>query len=92
MRIGSVNGRGVGMETPDDLHEGGDAGQLLLVLKELVERLSGANKAGGAPRHDALERWEDEGYLYLEASLPTALEVDLDVNIQAGRAFLRMAR
>jgi HSP20 family molecular chaperone IbpA len=50
--------------------------------------------SAGAPASvsEPVEQWEDEGYLYLEAGLPGTLELDIDVTIQAGRAFIRMAR
>jgi HSP20 family molecular chaperone IbpA len=92
MRIRKINGRGMGIEGPGDLQEAGDSQVLLLALKELVGRLSGAGVGAPASASGPVERWEDEGYLYLEAGLPGTLELDIDVTIQAGRAFIRMVR
>jgi HSP20 family molecular chaperone IbpA len=92
MRISKVNGRGMGMEGPGDLQEADDSQVLLLALKELVGRLTGASVGPPASASGPVEQWEDEGYLYLEAGLPGTLELDIDVTIQAGRAFIRMAR
>jgi hypothetical protein len=91
MRIGKVNGRDVVTDVRCDARDEDDPQALLVALKELVERLEGA-VAGGADSSTAeVERWEGEGYLYLEAALPGTEYLDIDVNIQAGRAFIRMA-
>jgi hypothetical protein len=75
--------------------------QLLQALRELVDRLSlsgtaGAAVAGPPPCEpfdaEEVERWEGEEYLYLEAPLPHTLDAEIDVNIQGGRAFIRMPR
>src|SRR5689334_6401823 len=71
--------------------------QLLQALRELVERLSGTvTVAVPTPSQpfdaEEVERWEGEEYLYLEAPLPHALDAEIDVNIQGGRAFIRMPR
>ncbi len=36
--------------------------------------------------------WEDRGHLYLEAEIPEAQSLDLDLCVQGGRVFVRMAR
>jgi HSP20 family molecular chaperone IbpA len=92
MRISRIPDRGKGMEGSGDLHEEDDRQVLVLVLKELLERLGGAFEEGVESGAGEVEGWEGEGYFYLEASLPGTPVADIDVNIQAGRAFIRMAR
>ena len=81
-----------------DLDSGGasqdeEATQLLLLaLRELQDRLQGPGDGGPAPASEDLERWKSGDYFYLEAALPGAADAEIDVNIQGGRAFIRMAR
>jgi hypothetical protein len=92
MRISNLSDREMGMDGPGDLHEDDGLQVLVLALKELVERLSGASEGGLESLAGEFEQFEGGGYLYLETALPGTLDSDIDVNIQAGRAFIRMAR
>jgi hypothetical protein len=98
MSLSELADRRGGQGSDCQLHED-ELQQLLQALRELVERLSGSGSgAGPVPTPcepfdgEEVERWEGEEYLYLEASLPQALDAEIDVNIQGGRAFIRMPR
>jgi hypothetical protein len=72
----------------------GDTQLLLLALRELIDRLAEGAEAQGIEieEEEEIERWEGGGYVYLEAALTTPLEAEVEVSIQGGRAFIRMAR
>jgi hypothetical protein len=80
----------MGMDGHGELQEEGALQSLVQALKELVERLGGACEGGSDSVAGQFEQWEGGGYLYLETGLAGALHADIDVNIQAGRAFIRM--
>jgi hypothetical protein len=85
-----------------------DIQYLLQALRELVARLTApeieetdieveagaesTSATAGAAELDEVERWEGDEYVYLEAALPECGEGEIDVSIQGGRAFIRMAR
>lgn len=57
-------------------------------LRELLKRFEGARvptPGGPAPEH-----WEDEDYLYVEMPLPRGATTEIDVNVQDGKAFIRI--
>jgi hypothetical protein len=63
---------------------------LLGCLLSHLERLA----AGGGSAEDdgSSDRWEDEGYVYLEAELPAFDGLDVDISVGEGRAFVRVGR
>ena len=64
---------------------------LTQLLRELVQIRDGMRPAvalQGTPP----ERWEDEGFIYLETGLPGEPGPDVDICIHAGQAFIRMER
>jgi hypothetical protein len=40
----------------------------------------------------ALDRWEDEDYVYLEAVLDAPSDAEIDISTQGSRVFIRMGR
>jgi hypothetical protein len=80
-----IAGGSIGLDREDDLREEQDHQALLTALKELVDRLSGLPS-------EAVERWEGDEFLYVETPLSQSAGAEIDVNIQGGRAFIRMAR
>ena len=69
-----------------------DTQDLLLALKDLLNRLSGRHEGDPDAASEDVERWEDGDYLYFEAGLKDSEDAEIDVCIQGGRAFLRVAR
>lgn len=65
---------------------------LVLVLRELLDRLSLQIRGGPTAILKDVERWEGGGYLYVETVLTTSALSEIDVSIQGGRAFIRMAQ
>jgi hypothetical protein len=95
-------GDGCVSEDEDDIQ------YLLQALRELVARLTApeieeteigveegtesTSATARAAELDEIERWEGDEYVYFEAALPDCSEGEIDVSIQGGRAFIRMAR
>jgi hypothetical protein len=66
---------------------------LLDLLVELVLGLEqvqddpGVIDCGGPP-----QRWDGDGYTYFEVELPRMLASEIDINVHAGRVFIRLGR
>jgi hypothetical protein len=83
-----------------DLQDEDDTQFLVAALRGLLARLAGAGgdaltamtDTAAGDESQEIERWEGGDYLYLEAALPDMAGADIDVSIQDGRAFIRMAR
>jgi hypothetical protein len=92
MRTQSLAGRNVGMDGDVDVRDQEDAQCLLSALRELLDRLSGRYPDGLGSDSEVIETWEGEDYLYVETVLSRSGGAEIDVSIQEGRAFIRMAR
>jgi hypothetical protein len=66
---------------------------LLAILKELVQRLDHLRegRSNGVTTRVSPRRWVGGGFVYLEVALPGIGNQEIDINIHAGRAFVRMA-
>jgi hypothetical protein len=64
----------------------------LVSLRELLEDLARRIHESVASGSEALESWDGGDYLYVEAPLPAADGVEIDVTIQGGRAVIRIAQ
>jgi hypothetical protein len=84
---GNIGVQGEG-ERPDE----DDVQSLLSALEELLGRLSGQHPDGLGSGPEEVESWEGGEFLYLETPLPSAEGAEIEVSIQGGRAFIRMAR
>jgi hypothetical protein len=94
MRISKVSDRDLdlSLDVQDD-HGCEDEPQVLLrALRELIDRLSGPMEACAGADNEEVEGWVGGEFFYLEAPLPGTPDADIDVNIQGGRAYIRMAR
>jgi hypothetical protein len=83
------------LKDDSDDQDAGDSQFLIRALRELIERLaeSGVGPVGGEDADpEEVESWEGGGYVYLESPLPAASGAEIEVSIQGGRAFIRMAR
>lgn len=67
---------------------------LLRLLTWLIDGLAAlrsddptANRYGSA-----MERWQDDEYVYIEALLDDPSDVEIDISAQGGRVFIRMGR
>jgi hypothetical protein len=69
-----------------------DTQYLLAALKELLDRLSGRNPDGVGAGTEEVESWEGEDFLYIETALSCSAGAEIEVSMQGGRAFIRMAR
>jgi hypothetical protein len=87
-----TTGGSIDLDGDGDLRADEDTQFLLTALQELVDRLSGRGPDGTEVPSEAIERWEGDEFLYVETPLGRAAGVEIDVSIQGGRAFIRMAR
>jgi hypothetical protein len=85
-------GHNIGLDGDGELRDGEDTQDLVAALEELLERLSGRNPDGAGTGSETIERWDSDEFLYVETPLSRAAGAEIDVNIQGGRAFIRMAR
>ena len=92
MRTQRLIGGSISLDGDGDVRDQEDTRYLLTVLKELLDRLSGRDPAGVVASLEEVERWEGDGYLYVETPLAHSAGAEIDVSIQGGRAFIRMAR
>jgi hypothetical protein len=92
MSTQELAGRNISLHDDCDLSEEGDIQSLLSALRELLDRLSGRDPDGPRSRSDEVESWEGGEFLYVETALVRTVDAEIDVNIQGGRAFIRMAR
>jgi len=104
MSLSKLADRNMGLESGCVSQDEEDAQFLLQALRELVARLTASVPGAGAGEPDIetgpagpadleeIERWEGDEYFYLEAALPGSVDAEIDVNINGGRAFIRMAR
>ena len=92
MSIQRLAGRDIGLEDDGDPRHGDETQHLLLALKELLDRLSNQNRGHSMGESEEVERWDGGGYLYFETVIASAANAEIDVNIQRGRAFIRMAQ
>jgi hypothetical protein len=80
---------------PRSPHLDGDGARLVRLLNLLVAAL-GRIRADDLPPDDrggvGPERWEDEGYVYLESNLPGVSESETDLSIHEGRVFIRIEK
>ena len=88
-RLADLN---MGPEVGCDSQDEADTQFLLLMLKELLDRLSGLSEGGPVSASGDVERWEGGEYLYLEAVLQSSVDAEIDMSIQGGRAFIRVVR
>jgi hypothetical protein len=93
MSIRRLTDRDINLEV--DRNTQGDEEQtqhLVLVLRDLIDRLSRQIRGGPTTVAMEIERWEGGGYFYVETVLKSSAIPEIDVSIQGGRAFIRMAR
>ncbi len=63
------------------------------LLAELAEVLHAMKQAPvTASQRAAVERWEDDDYIYLETDLEGARETEIDINLHDGRFYIRVER
>jgi hypothetical protein len=87
-----TTGGSIDLDGAGDLRDDEDNQYLLTALQELLDRLSGRGPDGTVVPSEAVEQWEGEEFFYVETPLARAAGVEIDVSIQGGRAFIRMAR
>jgi hypothetical protein len=92
MKTQRIAGGHVNLDGGSDLLEEEDTEYLLAALKELVDRLSGHDPHAAGAASEAVESWESDDFLYVETALARSAGAEIDVSIQGGRAFIRMAR
>ncbi len=92
MSIRRLAGHDVGLNADCGQLEEDDSQHLIQVLRELLDRLLGENHSASVSITEEVERWEDGEYHYLETTLPNSASAEIDVNIQMGRACIRVAR
>ena len=78
--------------SPDLDGDGARLFNLLNLLVTALERLRADDPLPGACRGPVSERWEDEGYVYLESDLPSVLGSEMDISIHRDRVFIRIER
>ena len=71
---------------------GGCPGPLTAALRTLLAHMAEVSDGTALPASEEVELWEDAEFLYLEAMVPEAAELELDLSIVDGRVFVRMAR
>ena len=82
----------VGLEDDCDQRDEDPTRDLVLALRDLFDSVSRQLRGGPAAVSREIERWEGDGYLYVETSLTDSTLSDIDISIQGGRAVIRMAR
>jgi len=92
MSIRRLADRDISLECDRDQRDEDQTQHLVLVLRDLIDRLSRQIRGGPTAMSKEIERWEGGGYLYVEMVLKSSALPEIDVNIQGGRAFIRMAR
>ena len=67
---------------------------IIYLLERLIEELAKecAGRPQTVPRGGLLERWEDEGFVYLEAGLSAEAAPFVDICLSGGKAYIRVER
>jgi hypothetical protein len=92
MSIRRLADREIALDDDCDEQDEDQTQDLVLVLRELLDRLSLQLRGAPTALSKEVERWEGGGYLYLETVLTDSAIPEIDVSIQGGRALVRMAQ
>jgi hypothetical protein len=84
--------RDISLDGDGDHLEETDTQFLVSALEELLGRLAGRTPGSAGGSSEDVETWESEEFLYVETALACSAGAEIDVSIQGGRAFIRMAR
>ncbi|WP_165252839.1 hypothetical protein [Paludisphaera soli] len=63
--------------------------ELLVELVQGLERMAEQSQAIDAR---SPERWDGEGWAYLEVEVPGVTGLEIDINVHLGRAYIRVER
>jgi hypothetical protein len=67
---------------------------LLGLLGHMLVRMDRGRMGGSSsdPADPKGDRWDDDAYVYIEAQLPSGLDIEADISVHDGRVFIRMEK